>query len=178
MRSDLAECLLQGREREKRSAGLIRKSDPMRPLVLACFVMLAGYIIDNDPVRVENFTADTPATFTYDAWTNTVMTANDDGAAEENPTRLARRGARRQWDVRGGLRRRDAPLRATLGGAVRQWRRHRLHRTLPVARRKRRPRSFVSRVRRRQRSMSGPEFPWTGSPASSGTAAIRGNARA
>jgi len=55
----------------------------MRPLVLACFVMLAGYIIDNDPVRVENFTADTPATFTYDAWTNTVMTANDDGAAEE-----------------------------------------------------------------------------------------------
>jgi hypothetical protein len=35
-----------------------------------------------DRRRVDNFAADTPATFTYDAWTNTVMTANDDGAAE------------------------------------------------------------------------------------------------
>jgi hypothetical protein len=55
----------------------------MRALVLAGLVVLAGCIIDNDPVRVENFTADTPSTFTYDAWTNTVMTANDDGAAEQ-----------------------------------------------------------------------------------------------
>ena len=55
----------------------------MRALVLACLTALAGCIIDNDPVRVENFTADTPATFTYDAWTNTVMTANDDGEAEQ-----------------------------------------------------------------------------------------------
>ena len=54
----------------------------MRALVLACLVLLAGCIIDNDPVRVESFTADTPATFTYGAQTNTVMTANDDGAAE------------------------------------------------------------------------------------------------
>jgi hypothetical protein len=75
--------LLQGAERGKRTTELIRKSDQMRALVLACLVVLAGCIIDNDPVRVENFTADTPATFTYDAWTNTVMTANDDGAAEQ-----------------------------------------------------------------------------------------------
>ena len=52
-------------------------------LVLACLTALAGCIIDHDPVRVENFVADTPATFTYDAWTNTVMTANDDGEAEQ-----------------------------------------------------------------------------------------------
>src|SRR5271165_2528334 len=51
----------------------------MRALVLACLVVLAGCIIDNDRVRVESFTADTPTTFTFDAWTNTVMTANDDG---------------------------------------------------------------------------------------------------
>jgi hypothetical protein len=66
-----------------RSKELIRKSDQMRVPLLACLTVLAGCIIDNDPVRVENFTADTPATFTYDAWTNTVMTANDDGAAEQ-----------------------------------------------------------------------------------------------
>ena len=52
----------------------------MRALVLVCLAALAGC---NDLVRVESFTADTPATFTYDAWTNTVMTANDDGAAEQ-----------------------------------------------------------------------------------------------
>ena len=55
----------------------------MRALVLVGFVSLAGCIIDNDRVRVESFTADTPATFTWGAQTNTVMTANDDGAAEE-----------------------------------------------------------------------------------------------
>jgi hypothetical protein len=60
----------------------IRKYDPMRALVLTGLVLLAGCIIDNDPVRVESFTADTPATFTYGAETNTVMTANDDGEAE------------------------------------------------------------------------------------------------
>ena len=54
----------------------------MRALVLACLVSLAGCIIDNDPVRVESFAADTPATFTYGVQTNTVMTANDDGEAE------------------------------------------------------------------------------------------------
>jgi hypothetical protein len=55
----------------------------MRALVLACLAVLTGCIIDNDPLRVENFTADTPTTFTDDAWTNTVMTANDDRAAEQ-----------------------------------------------------------------------------------------------
>jgi hypothetical protein len=54
----------------------------MRALVLTGLVLLAACIIDNDPVRVESFTADTPATFTYGAETNTVMTANDDGEAE------------------------------------------------------------------------------------------------
>ena len=54
----------------------------MRALVLTGIVLLAGCIIDNDPVRVESFTAETPATFTYGAQTNTVMTANDDGEAE------------------------------------------------------------------------------------------------
>ena len=34
---------------------LIRKSDQMRTLVLASLVVLAGCIIDNDPVRVESF---------------------------------------------------------------------------------------------------------------------------
>ena len=55
----------------------------MRVLVSACLAVLAGCIIDNDRVRVDNFAADTPATFTYDVWTNTLMTENDDGAAEE-----------------------------------------------------------------------------------------------
>jgi hypothetical protein len=55
---------------------------PMRALVLAGLVLLSGCIIDNDPLRVESFTADTPASFTYIAQTNTVMTENDDGEAE------------------------------------------------------------------------------------------------
>ena len=54
----------------------------MRALVFACLLLLAGCIIDNDSVRVDSFAADTPATFTYGVHTNTVMTANDDGAAE------------------------------------------------------------------------------------------------
>jgi hypothetical protein len=54
----------------------------MRTLVLACLLSLAGCIFDSDRVRVENFTAETAVTFTYGAQTNTVMTANDDGAAE------------------------------------------------------------------------------------------------
>jgi hypothetical protein len=53
----------------------------MRTLFLACLVSLAG-CIENNGARVESFTPDTAATFTYGAQTNTVMTANDDGAAE------------------------------------------------------------------------------------------------
>ena len=55
----------------------------MRALVIPFLLGLTGCIIDNDQVRVDNFTPDTPATFTYSAQTNTVMTANDDGAAEQ-----------------------------------------------------------------------------------------------
>ena len=55
----------------------------MRALVLAGLVSLAGCIIDNDPIRIDHFVTDTPGTFAYDAWTDTVMTANDDGAAEQ-----------------------------------------------------------------------------------------------
>jgi hypothetical protein len=54
----------------------------MRAFVLACFVSLAGCIIDNDRVRVENFVANSPDTFVFTAQTNTVMTANDDGESE------------------------------------------------------------------------------------------------
>ncbi len=54
----------------------------MRALVLACLLSLAGCVFDRDRVRVENFTDATPVTFSYGAQTNTVMTANDDGAAE------------------------------------------------------------------------------------------------
>ena len=55
----------------------------MRALVVSFLFAVAGCIIDNDQVRVESFTADTPGTFTYSARTNTVMTENDDGAAEQ-----------------------------------------------------------------------------------------------
>ena len=55
----------------------------MRVLIILLLLAMAGCIIDNDQVRVESFTADTPGTFTYSAHTNTVMTANDDGAAEQ-----------------------------------------------------------------------------------------------
>ena len=61
---------------------MFRRIDTLRMLAFAGLVSLGGCIIDNDPVRVESFTADTPQTFTYGAQTNTVMTANDDGAAE------------------------------------------------------------------------------------------------
>ncbi len=55
----------------------------MRALVLGSLVTLAGCIIDNDQVRVDSFASETPGTFTYSAQTNTVMTENDDGAAEQ-----------------------------------------------------------------------------------------------
>ena len=55
----------------------------MRAPVILLLAAMAGCIIDNDQVRVDSFTPDTPGTFTYRAQTNTVMTANDDGAAEQ-----------------------------------------------------------------------------------------------
>jgi hypothetical protein len=58
---------------------------PPVPLLAAiCLASLAGCV---GTARVEGFTAIGPAAFLYSAETNTVMTANDDGAAE----RLRRR---------------------------------------------------------------------------------------
>ncbi|MBV8888468.1 MAG: hypothetical protein JO305_02245 [Alphaproteobacteria bacterium] len=57
----------------------------MRALVLACLVSLACLVLLGGcvpPVRVEGFAAADPANFIYTAHTNTVMTPNDDGAAE------------------------------------------------------------------------------------------------
>jgi hypothetical protein len=46
--------------------------------------LLAGCgIIGNEPLRVESFSADPAGTFTFAVQTNTVMTANDDGEAEQ-----------------------------------------------------------------------------------------------
>ncbi len=57
----------------------------MRALVLAGFaasVSLASLAGCNDTLRQQSFSADPGGTFTYRAGTNTVMTANADGAAE------------------------------------------------------------------------------------------------
>jgi hypothetical protein len=52
----------------------------MRALLLLCLVLLVGCA---ERARVEAFTATGPRSFLYAASTNTVMTPNDDGAAEE-----------------------------------------------------------------------------------------------
>jgi hypothetical protein len=67
---------------------LARRIDPVRTLGLFCLALLGGCIIDNDPLRVESFTADPAGTFVFTAQTNTVMTENDDGEAEQ---------IRREW---------------------------------------------------------------------------------
>jgi hypothetical protein len=60
----------------------------MRAPALACLVLslslatLCG-CIDSDRARVQSFTPGPNGSFTYSARTNTVMTANDDGAAEQ-----------------------------------------------------------------------------------------------
>jgi hypothetical protein len=48
-------------------------------LLLVCLVSLVGCA---EEARVEGFTATGPRAFLYEARTNTVMTPNDDGAAE------------------------------------------------------------------------------------------------
>ena len=168
------------RKREERIGAVLGGPDQMRALVLACLLALAGCIIDNDPGSRREF----HRRDARDLHLRRLDQHGDDSKRRRrrgaDPARVARRGAHRPWDVRCRVRRRDAPLRAALGRAIREWRRHRLYRALPVAS----PESdgerpLVSRVRRRcQRSSSGPEGPWTGSPAGSGTAAICGNARA
>ncbi len=55
----------------------------MRVLAFVCLALLGGCIIDNDPVRVVSFAADPAGTFVFTAQTNTVMTENDDGEAEQ-----------------------------------------------------------------------------------------------
>jgi hypothetical protein len=55
----------------------------MRAPVLACLVLLGGCIIDNDRVRVESFDADPAGKFVFSTQTNTVMTPDDDGEAEQ-----------------------------------------------------------------------------------------------
>jgi len=55
----------------------------VRALALASLAFLVGCIIDNDRVRVDSFVANSPDTFAFTAQTNTVMTPNDDGEAEQ-----------------------------------------------------------------------------------------------
>jgi hypothetical protein len=55
----------------------------MRAPVLAYLVLLGGCIIDNDRVRVASLVVDPVGTFVFTAQTNTVMTPNDDGEAEQ-----------------------------------------------------------------------------------------------
>jgi hypothetical protein len=55
----------------------------VRALAVIWFLFLTGCIIDNDPLRVESFAGDPAGTFVFSAQTNTVMTANDDGEAEQ-----------------------------------------------------------------------------------------------
>jgi hypothetical protein len=51
----------------------------MRALALLCLIPLAGCVGTD---RHEGFTATSPSAFLYSARTSTVMTENDDGAAE------------------------------------------------------------------------------------------------
>ena len=51
----------------------------MRALILFCLIPLVGCVGTD---RHEGFTATGPASFLYSAQTSTVMTENDDGAAE------------------------------------------------------------------------------------------------
>lgn len=60
----------------------------MRMLVLTCLVLLVGCAGFTDRTRVDRLTPGAHGKFTYSAGTNTVMTANDDGAAER---------IRREW---------------------------------------------------------------------------------
>ena len=55
----------------------------MRALLLLCPVVFAGALAGcAEQARNEGFTATGPRAFLYEAGTNTVMTPNDDGAAE------------------------------------------------------------------------------------------------
>jgi hypothetical protein len=62
---------------------VIKRTENMQALALVCFVLLPGCIINNDRVRLASFVSDPAGTFIFTAQTNTVMTANDDGEAEQ-----------------------------------------------------------------------------------------------
>jgi aerobic-type carbon monoxide dehydrogenase small subunit (CoxS/CutS family) len=55
----------------------------VRVLALACIALLGGCIIDNDRLRIESFAPNPDGTFVFTAQTNTVMTENEDGEAEQ-----------------------------------------------------------------------------------------------
>jgi hypothetical protein len=55
----------------------------MRVAAVAFLFFLSACAQWVDPVRVESFAPGPKGTFTYSARTNTVMTANDDGEAEQ-----------------------------------------------------------------------------------------------
>jgi hypothetical protein len=59
------------------------RTAPVRALAVIAFTLLVGCIIDNDRVRVDSFAVNPNGTFVYTAQTNTVMTPNSDGEAEE-----------------------------------------------------------------------------------------------
>jgi hypothetical protein len=59
---------------------LVRRIDTVRMLAFAGLVLLGGC---NDQLRVVNLAADPAGTFVFTAQTNTVMTENDDGEAEQ-----------------------------------------------------------------------------------------------
>ena len=59
---------------------LVRRIDTVRMLAFAGLVLLGGC---NDQLRVVSFEADPAGTFVFTAQTNTVMTPNDDGEAEQ-----------------------------------------------------------------------------------------------
>jgi hypothetical protein len=52
----------------------------MRALTIVCLVLLGGC---NDRLRVDSFAGNPDGTFIYGVRTNTVMTENDDGEAEQ-----------------------------------------------------------------------------------------------
>ena len=56
---------------------------PMRAFAASLALSMIALSGCNDPVRVQSFIPGPAGTFTYSARTNTVMSANDDGTAEE-----------------------------------------------------------------------------------------------
>jgi hypothetical protein len=62
---------------------LVRRIDTVRKLAFASLSLLVLLGGCNDKVRIVSFEADPAGAFVFTAQTNTVMTANDDGEAEQ-----------------------------------------------------------------------------------------------